>query len=314
MYEIIQKVIDACDNNITRLDYEEAGLHFIIRNVGKGKVVYVEKHYNDAPSKMVFESYGLYKDGILYFTDSYWIMKQKDGSAIYASVDEISLALSGRLKSYGFACRQVEEQIKNVFREYLSGKDIPERLEHLSDPIKELGKEIAFDIALKGESEKIEYTINRFELRKDIFEDIFFGLHDISISKIAEDYMYENDRWHKMYEEYLAKIYADTLDYSDMDVVKMYKALASADMKTINATIEGNGHSKVYKLNVEMLRYDIAFRRDLRCTTFTCQADERECKQLMDSESDKHLIAKVFPNQITKITYGKKVIYEKEEA
>ena len=311
MYEIIKEVIEACDNNIAQLDYEEEGLHFLIRNVGKGKVVYLEKSYHDEPTKMKFEDFGIYKNGIFYYTDSYWLLKQKGNKFDREGTAEEAVAeLNGKLKSYSEAYKEVEGCIKNTLREYVSGKDVPTHLEHLSDSIKKLGDEIAFDIALKGESSKIEYTINRFEINKYQFESIFFGLHEASINKIAEDYFYESERWHNMYNEYLAKIYADTLDYSTMDEVKMYKALSSADMKTVNATIEGNGCKETYKLNVEMLCYDIAFRRDLSFSTYTADNNRRECEQLMGCEQYNH----VYPNQITKITYGKKVIYEKEEA
>lgn len=313
MYEIIKEVIEACDNNITQLDYEEEGLHFLIRNVGKGKVIYLEKGYHDEPTKMKFEDYGVYKDGIFYFTDSYWLLKQR-GSKYdrEGSEEEAVKELNGKLFEVGIAFNLVENQIK-AHLEYLNSKrEIPNDIDQVSKAIKYKGEAIAFDIALKGESEKIAYTINHFELSRYDFESIFFEINDVTVEKVAEEYYFKDDNQKRIYNEQLAYMYSNTLDYSTLDVVKMYKALSSADMKTVNATIKGNGCKETYKLNVEMLCYDIAYRRDLSITTFTCQSDERECMHLMNSNSNKNVMPSVYPNQITKITYGKKVIYEKE--
>ena len=310
MYEIIKEVITACDNNITQLDYEEEGLHFLIRNVGKGKVVYLEKSYHDSPTDMHFEDYGIYKDGIFYYTDSYWLLKQRGNKYDReGSEEEAVKELNGKLLKYSTIYILVENQVKDHL-EYLNSKrELPKDLTQVSDKIKADGEAIAFDIALKGESKKIAYTINRFKLTQYDFESIFFEINDLSVDKVAEKYYFNNDNQECIYNEYLARLYADTLDYSDIDVVKMYKALTS-DMKTVNATIEGDGCREVYKLNVDMLCCEIERHKGLNWSTFTTDNNYRECKQLMGRGT----CHEVFPEQITKITYGKKVIYEKEKA
>ena len=313
MYEIIKEVIEACDNNIAQLDYEEGGLHFLIRNVGKGKVVYLEKGYHDEPTKMKFEDYGIYKDGIFYYTDSYWLLKQRGNKYDReGSEEEAVKELNGKLFKYGTIFQLVETQVKDHL-EYLNSKrEIPKDLAQIPDKIKENGKAIAFDIALKGESKKIDCTINSFKLSQSDFESIFFEINNRSVNMVAEEYYLCRAHADEIYEEHIAKLYSDTLDYSNMDVVKMYKALSSANMKTVNATIEGNGCKETYKLNVGPLCGDIEYSRDLSCYTFTCQRDENECTHLMSSDTNKYIMPSVYPHQITKITHGKKVIYEKE--
>ena len=313
MYEIIKEVIKACDNNITQLDYEEEDLHFLIRNVGKGKVVYLEKSYHDEPTKMKFEDYGIYKDGVLYYTDSYWLLKQKDSTwGTKGSEEEAIKEFNGKLFKYGTVFHLVENQIKDHL-EYLNSKrEVPKDINQVSKAIKKEGEAIAFDIALNGESKMIAYTINHFELSRCGFESIFFEINDVTVEKVAEEFYFRSDNQKRIYNEQLAYMYSNTLDYSTLDVVKMYKALSSADMKTVNATIEGNGHVKTCKLHVGSLCNDIKYRRDLSCYTFICQSDENECTHLMNSNTNKHIMPSVYPNQITKITYGKKVIYEKE--
>ena len=309
MYEIIKEVIEACDNNITQLDYEEEGLYFLIRNVGKGKVIYLEKGYRDEPTRMKFEDCGIYKDGIFYYTDLYCLLKQKGNRYDKkGSEEEAVKELNGKLFEYDTIFQLVESQAKDHL-EYLNSKrEVPKDINQASKAIKKEGEAIAFDIALNGKSEMIAYTINHFELSRYDFESIFFEINDVTVEKVAEEFYFRGDNQERIYSQQLAYMYSNTLDYSTLDVIKMYKALTSADMKTVNATIEGNGHVKTYKLHIDSLCNNIECRSDLIWCTYANYSDYRECKELMSHDP----YNRIYPEQITKITHGKKVIYEKE--
>ncbi|MBE6021903.1 MAG: hypothetical protein E7231_01565 [Cellulosilyticum sp.] len=315
MFEIIKGLIKGCEtcdehSAARQLSFPNAEATFFIMNVGPAylgnKVIYGETGYHMLPGNMKFECIGYYVDGVLYGRDTD-VLRRPEAGPCYSregSDEEAEEYFNGKYKaSLKSAYAQIESQVLNEVRNLLNKRPVPDDLTAV-EGVKELGEQIAWDIAYLGESKRATEHIERFELSHEDFENIFLSLDsERTIKKVAEEFYF---KWEtELFQEKLATAYSMGLDFSNEPSVIMYKAIAATEAKTVNCRINGNGKWKWYKLNADGLMRCIR-SNDYINWQFATQKEGDEACELFALEGRR---GDIYTDQIDSITYGKKVIW-----
>ena len=316
-FQIIRDILEECIKaGCSQLDYDNIELHFMIRNVGSAflgnKVIYYAE-YDNHPSRLEYKIAGYYVDGVLYNrTYRTLLLSTEKKYDVDGTEEEAVATFKGRFKTYSSLYKQLEAEVMEKIRNKVNAYPIPTDLSTYPG-VEDMADDLAWKYALSGKLEIERNTLKYYELDKDTADNIIFSIGDDSTTKEAETFYGDNSS--ALITERLAELYADKIKdrYLDDKTIKLYNILGSTQAVTVKCEIEGNGKTMEFKLNKDSLMDVIAEKSYLGWGAFATNRERDEAREQVSNNKNGYRRGDVFPSQIVKITYGKKVIYDEKQ-
>lgn len=317
-FQIIRDILEECMKaGCSQLDYNDAEIHFLIRNVGPAflgnKVIY-SAEYSNQPARLKYEIAGCYIDGVLYNRTYRTLLSCTDKKyGIEGTEEEAYAEFKGRFKSYASLYEKLESEILEKIRDMVNAYPIPTDLSSYPG-VEDMADTIAWNYALLGKIEPICNTLKYYDLDQDIADNIIFSVDDDSTTKEAK--LFYNKNSTELVRERLALLRAEEIKerYINDKTVKLYNILGSTQAVTVKCAIEGDGKIMEFKLNKDSLMDSIAEKSYLGWGAYATNKEHDEACEQVSNNKGSYRRGDVFPSQIIKITYGKKVIYDEKAA
>ncbi len=317
-FQIIRDILEECVKaGCSQLDYNDAELHFLIRNVGPAflgnKVIYQAK-YSNQPAHLKYVIAGCYINGVLYNRSYRLLLSCTDKKNDFEGTEEEAYAnFNGRFKSYVSLYEKLESEILEKIRDMVNAYPIPTDLRSYPG-VEDMADTMAWNYALLGKIEPICDTLKHYDLDWDIADNIVFSIGDDSTTREAKVFYDKNST--QLVKERLALLRVEEIKdrYINDKTVKLYNILGSTQAVTVKCAIEGNGKIMEFKLNKDSLMDSITKKTYLGWGAYATQKEYEEACEQVSNNKGSYRRGDVFPSQIIKITYGKQVIYDEKAA
>lgn len=297
--------IDVDEGRRYKLNY-----HFIQDNVGKARYIYGAYSYNQenfyAGLKTKYELYAIVSDNVVYIIEDYPFKFN------YGDFDIKSLPENVKLL-YPYA-KEVNEHLKNtVFMDFYNNlKSFVISDEYINNWCKEKARNWLLDKKTSVYSVNATAELNKDLLNLQQIADSLCGFVNVE-EEARKTLQRKEDSWShtKATREQIQRFIDDKSVVSEWEL-KLANGLNSVDAKTVNIEFEYNGKTDSGKIRPENI-----LRKLVRIESFS-EYDFATTKQ--GSEIIRNLAVGYYYDSkkgltcqnITKITYGKKVLYSKE--